>query len=37
MVGLVLFIIVKAYNKTKKKEVVAEPAPAAPTEIELLA
>jgi large conductance mechanosensitive channel len=37
MVGLVLFVIVKAYNKTKKKEVAAEPAPVGPTEIELLA
>ena len=37
MVGLVLFFIVKAYNKTKKKEIAAEPVPAGPTEIELLA
>lgn len=37
MVGLVLFMIVKAYNASKKKEVVEEPAPAGPTEVELLA
>ncbi|MFT7308525.1 MAG: large conductance mechanosensitive channel [Spirosomataceae bacterium] len=37
MVGLVLFLIVKAYNKTKKKEIAAEPVPVGPTEIELLA
>jgi large conductance mechanosensitive channel len=37
MVGLVLLIIVKAYNKTKKKEIIAEPVPTGPTEIELLA
>ena len=36
MVGLVLFIIVKAYNKTRKKEEEPEPAPTGPTEIELL-
>ncbi len=37
MVGLVLFLIVKAYNKTKKKEIAAEPVLVGPTEIELLA
>lgn len=37
MIGLVLFIIVKAYNKTKKKKEEAAPAPAGPTEVELLA
>lgn len=36
MVGLVLFIIVKAYNASKKKVEAAPAAPAAPTEIELL-
>lgn len=34
MVGLVLFIIVKGYNKTKAP--VEEPAPAGPSEIDLL-
>ncbi|MBJ7879520.1 large conductance mechanosensitive channel protein MscL [Gelidibacter salicanalis] len=34
IVGFVLFIIVKAYNKTKKPK--AAPAPAGPTEIDLL-
>jgi large conductance mechanosensitive channel len=37
MVGLVLFIIVKAYSETKKKKIAAEPVPTGPTEIELLA
>lgn len=38
MIGLVLFLIVKAYNASKKKEEEAAPAPpAGPTEIELLA
>ena len=36
IVGLVMFIIVKAYNKTKKKEVEAPAAPAGPTQEELL-
>ena len=37
IVGLVMFMIVKAYNKTKKKEVEAAPAaPAGPTQEELL-
>lgn len=36
IVGLVLFIIVKAYNKTKKKKEEAPAVPAGPTEIELL-
>lgn len=31
IVGFVLFMIVKAYNKTKKKEVEAPAAPPAPT------
>lgn len=35
MVGLVLFLIVKAYNKTKKAQ--EEAAPAGPTELDLLA
>jgi large conductance mechanosensitive channel len=34
LTGLVLFVIIKAYNKTKKK--AAEEAPAGPTEIDLL-
>lgn len=37
MIGLVLFFIVKAYNKTKKKKEEPAPAPAGPTEVELLA
>ena len=37
VVGLVLFIIVKAYNKTKKPPVVEEAPPAGPTQEELLA
>ncbi|WP_375238880.1 large conductance mechanosensitive channel protein MscL [Aurantibacter sp.] len=36
IVGLVMFIIVKAYNKTKKKEEEAPAAPAGPTQEELL-
>lgn len=35
-VGLVLFAIVKAYNKTKKPEPVVEEAPKGPSEIDLL-
>lgn len=34
LTGLVLFAIIKAYNKTKKK--AAEEAPAGPTEVDLL-
>ena len=37
IVGLVMFIIVKAYNKTKKKEEEAPAAPAGPTQEDLLA
>ena len=37
VVGFVLFMIVKAYNKTKKKEEPAPEAPAGPTQEELLA
>lgn len=37
IVGFVLFMIVKAYNKTKKKEEEAPAAPAGPTQEELLA
>ncbi len=37
IVGFVLFMIVKAYNKTKKKEEPAPAAPAGPTQEELLA
>jgi len=37
IVGFVLFMIVKAYNKSKKKAVEAAPAPApGPSEIDLL-
>ncbi|TYB78670.1 large conductance mechanosensitive channel protein MscL [Bizionia myxarmorum] len=36
IVGFVLFMIVKAYNKTKKPVVVAPAAPAGPTDNELL-
>lgn len=37
LIGLVLFIIVKVYNKTKEKEATApSPAPTGPTDIELL-
>ena len=37
IVGFVLFMIVKAYNKTKKPKVEAPAAPAGPTAEELLA
>ena len=37
IVGFVLFIIVKAYNKTKKPKEEAPAAPAGPTQEELLA
>lgn len=37
IVGFVLFMIVKAYNKTKKPVVEEAPAPAGPTQEELLA
>ncbi|WP_430411062.1 large conductance mechanosensitive channel protein MscL [Kordia sp.] len=38
IVGLVMFLIIKAYNKTKKKQEEAAPAPpAGPTQEELLA
>ncbi|NQX76713.1 large-conductance mechanosensitive channel protein MscL [Gilvibacter sp.] len=37
IVGFVLFMIVKAYNKTKKKEEPAPEAPTGPTQEELLA
>ncbi|AXG68833.1 large-conductance mechanosensitive channel [Kordia sp. SMS9] len=37
IVGLVMFIIVKAYNKTKKKEEPAPEAPKGPSQEELLA
>ena len=36
IVGFVLFMIVKAYNKTKKPKVEAPAAPAGPTQEELL-
>ena len=36
IVGFVMFMIVKAYNKTKKKEEEAPAAPAGPTQEELL-
>lgn len=36
IVGLVMFLIVKAYNKTKKKKEEAPAAPAGPTQEELL-
>lgn len=36
IVGFVLFMIVKAYNKTKKKEEPAPEAPAGPTQEDLL-
>lgn len=37
IVGFVLFMIVKAYNKTKKKEEEAPAAPAGPSDNDLLA
>jgi large conductance mechanosensitive channel len=37
IVGFVLFMITKAYNKSKKKAEEAAPAPAGPTQEELLA
>ncbi len=37
IVGFVMFMIVKAYNKTKKKKEEAPAEPAAPTQEELLA
>lgn len=37
LVGFVLFIIIKAYNKTKKKEEEAAPEPAGPSQEDLLA
>ncbi|MFQ3296497.1 MAG: large conductance mechanosensitive channel [Polaribacter sp.] len=38
IVGLVMFIIIRAYNKTKKKELEAAPAkPAGPSQEDLLA
>ena len=36
-VGFVLFLIVKAYNKTRKQKEEEAPAPAGPTQEELLA
>lgn len=36
IVGFVLFLISKAYNKTKKKEEEAAPAPAGPSQEDLL-
>lgn len=37
IVGFVMFMMVKAYNKMKKKEVVEEAAPAGPSQEDLLA
>lgn len=37
IVGFVMFLIVKAYNKTRKKKEEAPAAPAGPTQEELLA
>lgn len=37
IVGFVMFLIVKAYNKTKKKAEETAPAPAGPTQEDLLA
>lgn len=37
IVGFVLFVIVKSYNKVKKKEEKPAPAPKGPTQEELLA
>ena len=36
LIGAVLFMIVKAYNKSKKKEVEAPAAPAGPSQEDLL-
>ncbi|MGM5469084.1 large conductance mechanosensitive channel protein MscL [Flavobacteriaceae bacterium LMO-SS05] len=36
IVGLVMFVIIKAYGKMKKKEAPAPAAPAGPSEIDLL-
>lgn len=36
IVGFVMFVMVKTYNKTKKKEEVVPPAPKKPTQEELL-
>lgn len=36
MVGLVLFLCVKAYNRMRKPKEVAPPPPAGPSEVELL-
>ena len=36
IVGFVLFMMARAYNKSKKKEEAAAPAPAGPTQEELL-
>ena len=36
IIGFVMFVIVKAYNKTKKPVVEAAQAPAGPSEIDLL-
>ena len=37
IVGLVMFMIIKAYNKMKKPAVIVEETPAGPTQEELLA
>ena len=37
IVGFVMFIMIKAYNKMKKKEEVASPAPSGPSQEDLLA
>jgi large conductance mechanosensitive channel len=37
IVGFVMFIMIKAYNKMKKKEDVAAPAPSGPSQEDLLA
>ena len=37
IVGFVMFIMIKAYNKMKKKEEVAAPAPSGPSQEDLLA
>ena len=36
IIGFCIFIVLKAYEKTKKKEEVAPPAPVGPTQEELL-